>query len=80
MASPVKPSEVEALLITEGESFCSAFKKLLKSYWLTYKMVKYLISDAGGISTDWETDICAAANDCEPGTTTPEVTIPPVIE
>lgn len=67
--SPVVPSQTEALLISDSDTFCVAFKKILKCFYLMYLFSKYLIDeDTGGIATGADTlgdAICNTA-DCTP--------------
>lgn len=61
--SPITPSQVEALLINEDEDLCTAFPKLLHSYYLLWKLLKYMLDSDGNISiasadAQFGTDLC----------------------
>lgn len=61
--SPVRPSDVQALLITEDDDWCVIIPRLLKSFYLFWKLVRYMFNASGEITTQdstaqWGTDIC----------------------
>lgn len=68
MASPVKPSDAQAVIIDPSDSWCVVIKKLLKFSYLHYKLRKYETKEDGSIGDGLAADICAQAN-C-PETTT----------
>lgn len=57
-ASPVKPSDFEALLPQEGDTLCTKFKKLGKLAIVTWRLVKFMITSTGGITDEWATQLC----------------------
>lgn len=74
--SPVKPSDITPLLIKDSDDFCTAFAKLLQSFYKLYLFARYITQDSGGLGVQFTNDICGAVADCNPPTT-PVVTIPP---
>lgn len=62
--SPVKPQDVEPLIINESDDWCDIFKKLMESMYLFWKLVRYMFDSDGNLSTtsttaQWGTDICS---------------------
>lgn len=61
--SPVVPSDVEETIVLESDSFCVAFKKLLRCCYLYYLWYRYAVNEDGEVTTEdavaqWGTDIC----------------------
>lgn len=56
---PVLPSQYKALIIAPSDSFCTAFKKLLKCLYLDYLVMRYETKSDGTIADAFAADICA---------------------
>lgn len=64
MASPVKPSDTEAVVINPSDPWCVAWKKFMKFMYLYYLWTRYRWNEDGEIADDWHNDLCAAVADC----------------
>lgn len=64
MASPVRPADFQALIGTENTPICTLLVNMMKLLYLWYKLVRYVITNAGEFTTDFKNDLCAALNDC----------------
>lgn len=59
MAAPATPAEFEALIVTEADTFCDAFVKLLKLSILVWKMVKFKYTPGGALTPAYRALLCA---------------------
>lgn len=69
---PAKPSEFDALVIKESDSFCDALVKLMKIGVLLWKLCKFKYTVAGALTPAYRTMLCDAecpAQDVEGSTT-----------
>lgn len=60
MASPVRPSDVEPLLVTGSDTLCSALLKFLRVAVLAYQYHKYKYDNDGNFTPEFEAEICSA--------------------
>lgn len=58
MAAPVKPSDFEALIVTESDSLCTGLVNLGKLAYLWFKFARWVIDNDGFITTTFATDLC----------------------
>lgn len=56
---PVTPAQYEALIIAPSDTFCIAFKKLLKSLYYDFLIMRYETAEDGGIGDGLAADLCA---------------------
>lgn len=57
--SPVKPADLKLLLINPGDEPCDAYRKLLRSIYLYYLLVRYETKEDGAIGDGLAADLCA---------------------
>lgn len=67
MELPVKPSEFEAVIISESDSVCDSFIKLYKFSVLAWRFYKWWHAGPadGGLSASVKAKICNVLADCE---------------
>lgn len=75
MASPVKPQDIEPLLVSDGDSWCVILKKLLKVFYYIFLFYRYAVDEntkgiRKGAANTWGEDICAM-NCSDVSSTTP---------
>lgn len=55
--SPVKPSDVEALIVNPSDSWCTAMKKLLHAMYLWFLWKRYKTAEDGLIADAFCADV-----------------------
>lgn len=64
MPAPVRPSDFEALIVQPEDKLRDAIiKTYVKLPILVYQLQQYLFDNAGAITTEFESDICAVGCD-----------------
>ncbi len=70
MSEPVLPSVAKLLIVEADDSLCAAMIKLIKSFYLAYRLVRYLFADDGTISDAFCAQIKSCVVTANPTTTT----------
>lgn len=57
--APVKPSDFEALLVTESDTICRGLINLAKMTWLLYQLVRWKYDSEGNLTEDYKSLVCS---------------------
>ena len=57
--APVKPSDFEKLIVKPEDTFADGLMKVMRSFILFWRNYTYMFDAFGGITAEFEADLCA---------------------